>query len=51
MDNLTQKHLLYKPFVARACNGCSVAPLKDYTNNPIYQELVDEDQYGENKSD
>ena len=22
----------------------------DYINNPIYQELVDKDQYGENKS-
>ena len=51
MDNLTQKHLLYKQFVAWACEGCSVAPLTDYINNPIYQELVDEDQYGENKSD
>ena len=51
MDNLTQKHLLYKQFVAWACDGCSVAPLTDYINNPIYQELVDEDQYGENKSD
>ena len=43
MDNLTQKHLLYKQFVAWACKGCSVAPLTDYINNPIYQELVDED--------
>ena len=51
MDNLTQKHLLYKQSVAWACDGCSVAPLTDYINNLIYQELVDEDQYGENKSD
>ena len=51
MDNLTQKHLLYKQFVAWACDNCSVAPLTDYINNPIYQELVDEDQYSENKSD
>ena len=51
MDNLTQKHLLYKQIVAWACDGCSVAPLTDYINNPIYQELVDEDQYSENKSD
>ena len=51
VDNLTQKHLLSKQFVAWACDGCSIAPLTDYINNPIYQELVDEDQYGENKSD
>ena len=28
IDNLTQKHLLYKQFVAWHCNGSSVAPLK-----------------------
>ena len=43
MDNLTKK--LFKQFVAWACDGCSVAPLTDYINNPIYQELVDENQY------
>ena len=31
-------------------NLTSVAPLMDYINNPIYQELVDKDQYSENKS-
>ena len=51
MGNLTQKNLLYKQFVAWACDGCSVAPLTDYISNPIYQELIDEDQYGEHKSD
>ena len=48
IDNLTQKHLLYKQFFAWACDGCSVAPLTDYTNNPIYQELISEDQYDGN---
>ena len=46
MDNLTQKHLLYKQF-----DCCSVAPLTDYINNPIYQELIDEDQYEGNASE
>ena len=50
MDNLTQKHLLYKQFVAWACGSCSKAPLTDYINNPIYQELIDEDQYDGNAS-
>ena len=39
IDNLKQKHLLYKQFVAWNCNGSSVAPLTDYMNNKIYQEL------------
>ena len=25
-----------------SCNGCSTAPLTDYINNPVYQELIDE---------
>ena len=45
VDNSTQKHLLYKQLVAWSCNGCSVAPLMDYTNNPIYQELPNESDY------
>ena len=43
VDNLTQKHLLYKQFVAWSCNGSSVAPIKDYIDNPIFQELPDEE--------
>ena len=27
------------------CNGPSVAPLTEYMNNPIFQELPDEDKY------
>ena len=50
-DNLTQKHLLYKKFVAWSCNGCSTAPLSDYTNNPVYQELIDEDAHNGVRSD
>ena len=45
IDNLTLKHLLYKQFVAWSCNGSSVAPLTDYLNNKIYQELIEEDDY------
>ena len=39
------------PFVAWWCNGCCIAPLTDYINNPIYQELIDEDKYDGNTSD
>ena len=42
---------MYNQFVAWSCNGCSLAPLTDYINNPIYQGLVDEDNYNETKSD
>ena len=51
VDHLTQKHLLYKQFVAWSCNGCSTAPLTDYINNPICQELIDEDDFFGPKSD
>ena len=37
--------------MAWSCNGSSVAPLTDYINNPIYQELIDEDDYFNIKSD
>ena len=50
MDNLKQKHLLYKQIVAWACDSCSMAPLTDYINNPIYRELIGEDQYDGNTS-
>ena len=33
-----------------SCNGSSVAPLTDYINNPIYQELISEEDYNEVKS-
>ena len=40
----TEKHMLYKQFVAWNSSGCSVAPLVDYLNNPIYQELPTESE-------
>ena len=51
VDNLTQRHLLWKQFVAWNCNGSSVAPIVDYINNPIFQELPDEDKYFSQTSD
>ena len=45
IDYLIQRRLLYKQFVAWHCNGSSVAPLTDYMNNSIFQELPDEDKY------
>ena len=34
-----------------SCDGSSVAALTDCMNNAIYQELIDEDDYNEVKSD
>ena len=42
--------MLYKQFVTWTCNGCSTAPLTDYTNNPVYQELIDEDECDSDKN-
>ena len=50
-DNLTQRYLLYKQFVAWTCNGSSVVPLSKYMDNPIFQELPDENTYFSAKSD
>ena len=38
------KNFLYKMFVARACDGCSTAPLTQYKTNEIYQEITEEDK-------
>ena len=49
--NDLQKHLLYKQFVAWHTNGCSTAPLTDFSSHPIVQELKDETEYYGNDSD
>ena len=43
--------MLYKQFTTWSCNGSSIAPLTDYINNPIYQELIDKEDYNKVKSD
>ena len=51
MSHNTQKHLLHKQFVALHRNGCSIAPLNDYINKPIYQELTSKAEYFREDSD
>ena len=34
-----------------SCNGPSVAPLTDYINNPIYQELIEKGDYFDSRRD
>ena len=38
-------------FVAYYCEGCSTAPLKQYKNNKIKQELTKEKDYFGDQSD
>ena len=51
IDNLTQSHLLYKQFVTWCCNGSCVALLTDFMNNPVFQELISENNYFNIRSD
>ena len=51
IDNLPQKNLLYKQFVAWNCNGSSFAPLTEYMDNPIFRELPDKEEYFSLKRD
>ena len=39
------KYLLYTQFLAWYCKGSSIAPLSDYTHNPIFQEMPIMNQY------
>ena len=44
-SNEGDKHWLYQMFVAYYCEGCSAAPLTQYKNNEIKQELTKEKDY------
>ena len=41
---------MYKQFVAWSCDGWSIAPLTDYIHNPVYQELIEDQDYFQNTS-
>ena len=43
--------MLYKILVAHSCDGCSSAPLTQYKNNQIYQEIAEEDKFTNNERD
>ena len=51
MEKEDDKNILYKMLVAKACDGCSTAPLTQYKNNEIYQEKTEEDKFTDNKRD
>ena len=45
LEREEDKHVIYKMFVALVCDGCSSAPLTQYKNNDIYQDLITEYDY------
>ena len=45
LSNDTKKHLLWKQYVAWNCNGYTAAPISDYINNPVFQELLLKSDY------
>ena len=42
--------MLYKQLLAWSCNGSSVAPISDYVDSSIFQELPDQEKYFSAKS-
>ena len=46
-----EKNILYEMLVAKACDGCSTAPLTQYKNNETYQEITEEDKFTDNDTD
>ena len=51
ISNDTQKHLLFKQYAVWYCNNYTAAPIFDYTNNPMFQELLLKSDYFGTKSD
>ena len=51
LEKEDDKYQLYSMLAAFICAGSSAAPLTQYINNPIYQELTEEDEFCENERD
>ena len=45
VDDAEDAYWLFAQFVAFICNGCTIAPPTDYTNNKVYQDLTKADKY------
>ena len=45
VDDAEDAYWLYAQFFAFVCNGCTIAPLIDYANNPAYQDLTKTHKY------
>ena len=51
INNRDEKYEMYKMFVAYNCNGATFAPLTEYKNNPVYQDMTNEFEYRGNDKD
>ena len=51
LEKEDDKYQLYSMLAAFICAGSSAAPLTQYINNPIYQELTEEDEFCKNERD
>ena len=51
LEKEDDKNILYKMLVAKACEGCTTAPLIQYKNNEIYQKITKEDEFTTNDTD
>ena len=51
INNDTQKHLVWKQYIAWNCDDYTNTPISDYINNPVFQELLPENTYMSNTSD
>ena len=49
--NDTEKHLLWKQYVAWHSTSYTALPICDYINNPVFQERMMESDYFGTKSD
>ena len=49
-SNDTQKHMLWKQYIAWHCDGYRAAQISDYINNPVFQDLFVKLDYFGNKS-
>ena len=50
-SNDTQKHMLWKQYAVWHCDGHSPAPISNYMNNPVFQEVLLKHDYFGTKSD
>ena len=51
LEKEDDKHTLYKMLPSYFCKGYSSAPLTQYINNPIYQDMTPEEDWGADRRD
>ena len=51
LEKEDDKNILYKMLVSYNCQGCTSAPLTQYKNNEIYQEMTPEGEFTTNERD